>query len=260
MNFRLAVLALAAAASLFGQGNRWWPWPADPDPQSAERGRAEFAQACGGCHANNLTGTKRGPNLIRTALVRHDKDGSAIAAVVRSGIPAKGMPAIQLSPSQMKDLIAFIQFAVQKYDRVSPGPPPDDYPVERLLTGNAAAGKAFFEGKGGCTGCHSVSGDLAGIAKKYPPVFLQARFLMPRATKPRTATVTLASGQKASGDLKVLNTYDVVIQAPGGSPQTFNAAEVQVEVKDPLSAHRDLLPKYTDADVHNMFAYLWTLQ
>ncbi len=254
------VVWLMAAVPLFAQGNRWWAWPADPDPQVAERGRAEFARACGNCHAPNATGTKKGPDLIRTALVRHDKDGSAIAALVRNGHPAKGMPAIAMTDVQMKDLVAYIQWVVQKYDRVSPGPPPDDYPVELLLTGNADAGKAFFNGAGGCNGCHSVTGDLAGIAKKYPPVFLQSRFLMPRATKPRLATVTLASGEKVIGELKTINTYDVVIQEAGGKPLTFVADDVKVEVRDPLAPHRALLPKYTDADVHNMFAYLWSLQ
>ena len=170
------------------------------------------------------------------------------------------MPPVGLSDDSMKDVIAWVQWAVQKYDRVSPGPPPDDYPVERLLTGNAEAGKQFFQGAGKCGTCHSATGDLAGIARKYPPVFLQSRFLMPRATKPRTATVTLSSGERVSGDLKTLNTYDVVLQDAAGKTHAFVADEVKVEVNDPLAAHRELLPKYTDADVHNLFAYLWTLQ
>ena len=257
MKIRLAPLLLMASA-LYAQGNRWWAWPADPEPQAAERGRVEFARHCAECHAANATGTKQGPNLIRSALVRHDRDGSAIAAVVRSG--RKGMPPVGLSDDSMKDVIAWVQWAVQKYDRVSPGPPPDDYPVERLLTGNAEAGKQFFQGAGKCGTCHSATGDLAGIARKYPPVFLQSRFLMPRATKPRTATVTLSSGERVSGDLKTLNTYDVVLQDAAGKTHAFVADEVKVEVNDPLAAHRELLPKYTDADVHNLFAYLWTLQ
>ncbi len=258
MKIRLLVL-VCVAAPLFAQGNRWWAWPADPDPQAVERGRVQFVTSCGGCHADNLTGTAKGPNLIRTSRVRKDADGSAITAVVHAGIPAKGMPSFQLGDGELKDVIAYMRWAVQKYDRVSPGAPPDDYPIERLLVGNAAAGKAFFNGKGNCAVCHSVTGDLAGIAKKYPPVFLQARFLMPRATKPRTATVSLRSGEKVSGELKVLNTYDVTV-VDGGKPRTFAADEVQVEVKDPLAAHKALLPKYSDDDVHNMFAYLWTLQ
>lgn len=257
MRRTIALFCLTALPAL-AQGNRWWAWPKDPDPQSVERGRGEFARACGDCHAANASGTAKGPNLIRTARVRHDKDGSAIAAVVNSGL--KGMPAMSLTDARMKDVVSYIEWAVQKYDRVSPGPPPDDYPVERLLTGNVAYGRAFFNGAGGCGGCHSVTGDLAGIAKKYPPVFLQSRFLMPRATKPRMATVTLASGEKVEGELKTLNTYDVIVQPAGGKPQTFAAGEVKVEVRDPLAAHRDLLPKYSDADVHNMFAFLWSLQ
>ncbi len=255
---RILVLLCLAAPPALSQGNRWWAWPADPDPRSVERGRGEFARACGDCHAANASGTAKGLNLIRAARVRHDKDGSAIAAVVRSGLT--GMPPIALTDSQMKDVVSYIEWAVQKYDRVSPGPPPDDYPLERLLTGNAADGKAFFNGKGGCGGCHSVTGDLAGIAKKYPPVFLQSRFLMPRATKPRMATVTLVSGEKVEGELKMLNTYDVTVLPAGGKPQTFPADQVKVEVRDPLAAHRELLLKYSDADVHNMFAYLWSLQ
>jgi cytochrome c oxidase cbb3-type subunit 3 len=35
---------------------------------------------------------------------------------------------------------------------------------------------------------------------------------------------------------------------------------VQVELQDPLAAHRELLGKLTQADVHNLFAYLETLK
>src|SRR5205085_11507915 len=65
---RVFVWAPVAAALLFAQGGnrRWWAWPADPDPASADRGRVEFAQACGDCHAPNATGTAKGPDLIRS--------------------------------------------------------------------------------------------------------------------------------------------------------------------------------------------------
>jgi cytochrome c oxidase cbb3-type subunit 3 len=33
-----------------------------------------------------------------------------------------------------------------------------------------------------------------------------------------------------------------------------------VELHDPLAAHRELLHKYTDADIHNILAYLETLK
>ena len=37
-------------------------------------------------------------------------------------------------------------------------------------------------------------------------------------------------------------------------------AGIKVEVNDPLKAHNDLLRQYTDADIHNMTAYLVTLK
>jgi cytochrome c oxidase cbb3-type subunit III len=33
-----------------------------------------------------------------------------------------------------------------------------------------------------------------------------------------------------------------------------------VSVQDPLQAHHDMLTKYTDADIHDLFAYLETLK
>ena len=34
----------------------------------------------------------------------------------------------------------------------------------------------------------------------------------------------------------------------------------KVDLDDPLKAHYDMLPKYTDADMHNLTAYLVTLK
>jgi hypothetical protein len=35
---------------------------------------------------------------------------------------------------------------------------------------------------------------------------------------------------------------------------------VKLDAKNPLAAHRELLTRYTDPDMHNMLAYLETLQ
>ena len=41
---------------------------------------------------------------------------------------------------------------------------------------------------------------------------------------------------------------------------TREGAVPKVEVNDPLKPHLDLLSKYTDADIHNVTAYLVTLK
>src|SRR5262249_44144803 len=117
-----------------------------------------------------------------------------------------------------------------------------------------------FNGAGGCAGCHSPTGDLAGIARKYKPVDLQSRFLMPRTRKPIIASVIPLNGEAVTGELQSRNTYEIVIRDTAGKSHSFDAGSVRIEVKDPLAAHRDLLPKYTDATMHDVFAYLWTLE
>jgi cytochrome c oxidase cbb3-type subunit 3 len=240
---------------------RWWfAWTSVPDPASVKRGRPLFIASCGSCHAANATGTPKAPNLIRSTIVRHDKDGSAITAAIQSGAPHATTPAAALTSEQITDVVSFIRDLIQTYDKSSAGPMPADYPVKLLLTGNAQAGKAWFNGAGRCSTCHSVTGDLAGIAARYSAVELQTRFMMPRTAKPKMATVTLASGQRVTGELVLVNTYDVSVKTADGKTQTWAADSVSLEVADPLQAHRDLLATYTDADMHNMFAYLWTLK
>ena len=76
----------------------------------------------------------------------------------------------------------------------------------------------------------------------------------------RSVTVTLASGEKASGTLAHLDEFSVALRDGTGWYRSWPRDQVKVEVKDPLEKHRELLGKYTDADVHNVFAYLETLK
>jgi cytochrome c oxidase cbb3-type subunit 3 len=88
---------------------------------------------------------------------------------------------------------------------------------------------------------------------------LQARFLYPQPRR-RIATVTDAESKQYSGDLLVLTNYDVSIQDAAGWYHSWPLGSVKLELKDPLAAHRSLLTKYTDSDMHNMLAYLETLK
>jgi cytochrome c oxidase cbb3-type subunit 3 len=223
-----------------------------------ERGRAQFAQSCGFCHGPNANGGTHGPSLIRSTVVRHDENGSLIAAVIRDGRPEQGMPAIALPADKVADIVAFVKSRVAAADvrSANRGLRGSD---DKLLVGNAAAGKAFFDGAGGCGACHSPTGDLAGIAKKYPAAVLQARFLYPRTTR-IGATVTDAAGKRHTGTLTALTNYDISLVDGDGWTHSWPLDKVKAEVKDPLAAHRALLGKYTDSDMHNVLAYLETLK
>src|SRR5260221_1637194 len=126
----------------------------------------------------------------------HDVKGDQIGQVIRQGRPDKGMPAMPLSDAQILDVAAFLHARLTEAARSSGVP--RVYPLEKLLTGNAEAGKTFFNGAGGCTKCHSVTGDLAGVAGKHSSIEFEPPVLYP-GRKPRSAVMTLPSGEQVKG-------------------------------------------------------------
>ena len=225
------------------------------DP-AIERGHKQFEQACGFCHGPDATGA-RGPDLVRSTLVAHDVKGDLIGDVIRHGRPDKGMPAMPLTDGQVSDIAAFLHARAAEALRSSGLP--RGYPAEKLLTGNAEAGKTFFNGPGGCNKCHSPSGDLEKVASKYSPIELEAHMLYPGG-RHATAVVTLPSGEQIKGPVVHVDDFEIGLRDASGWYRSFSRERVKVELQDPLSAHQEMLSKVTQAEVHNLFAYLETLK
>ena len=233
----------------------WQEYPA----AQVERGRVQFQRTCGFCHGPGANGGSTGPDLMRSAVVRDDQQGNLIGKVVRSGFPDKGMPSFNLTSAQIMDIVAFLRYRLNQSDRRSPRRVGANYSLAKMLVGNAQAGKAFFYGAGKCSSCHSPAGDLKGIAGRIPPADLQADFLYPPNVH-ATATVTLASGKQYTGRIRLLTHYDIAIIDGAGWYRSWPIQSVKVQIHDPLAAHRKLLFKFTDAEMHNLFAYLETLK
>ena len=81
----------------------------------------------------------------------------------------------------------------------------------------------------------------------------------PAPARPK-ATVTLASGQTFAGTLVSDDEFSLTVQNAGNDRQTFDKSTVKFKIDDPLSAHFGLLGKYSDTDMHNVYAFLSTLQ
>lgn len=227
--------------------------------EGAQRGHAKYSQSCSICHGTEAMGGV-GPNLVQSALVRHDENGNLIAPVIQDGRPDKGMPAFPLmSSSDVSDVVAFLHARIADASVASSDGLAGGYSLQQLLTGNADAGKQYFYGAGKCETCHSPTGDLAGIAKKYSPADLEARFLYPPHDHV-TATVSLTSGKKIQGKLLHLDAFYVAIVDEEGWYRSWPLQQAKVQVEDPLAGHLELLSKYTDKDIHDVFAYLETLQ
>ena len=237
-------------------------WSSTARPQSVppdaaiERGHKQFEQSCGFCHGPDATGA-RAPDLVRSPLVAHDVKGDKIGEVIRLGRPDKGMPPMAISDAQIQDIAAYLHARAEEALRSNEVP--SKYPLEKLLTGNPDAGKIFFNGSGGCTACHSSSGDLAGVATKYSPMDLHARMLYPGG-KHTVAVVTLSSGEQVKGPVAHSDDFMIALRDSPGWYRSFARDRVKVELQDALGAHRELLGKITQAEVRNLFAYLESLK
>jgi cytochrome c oxidase cbb3-type subunit III len=184
------------------------------------------------------------------------------------------MPPFKLTEAQIKDVASFLRARQQAaIDRGA-------YTIQNIVTGDAAKGRAYFSEH--CANCHQPTGDLAGIAGKYDAAALQSRFLYPQTRfggrraammgqaadrrsgpSPITpqVTVTTPSGQQLSGSLEYLDDFDVGLRDSSGEYHSFpRTPALKMEIHDPLERHQQLLKQYTDADMHNILAYLETLK
>jgi cytochrome c oxidase cbb3-type subunit 3 len=227
-------------------------------PQAlVDRGASIFQQECAFCHGKDAGGGESGPDLTRSKLVREDLDGEKIGAVVRSGRPEKGMPPFNFSDPQIAGLTAFIH--TQRNTALTRKGGRKGVDVEDLQTGNVEAGKQYFNGAGGCSACHSPTGDLAGVASRFEGLALEVQMLYPGNAKSKV-TVTPASGQTITGTLDYLDEFTVGLIDSTGVYRSWRAADVKYTVDAPVNAHVELFSKYTDADIHNLMKYIQTLR
>jgi cytochrome c oxidase cbb3-type subunit III len=228
-----------------------------PDAAAASRGEKLFAPNCAFCHGEKARGAE-GPNLVRSALVLHDEKGELIGAAVTKGFPDKGMPAFpNFAEGQLYDIAQFLHLQVELVANRG------TYKRLNVVTGDAKAGEAYFNGAGGCSTCHSVTGDLAHIGGRYQPDQLQTRFIWPAGrggARGLKVTVTLPSGESVTGTLKAQDDVNVSIYDGKGNYRSWPREGLKIEMEDRLAGHRQLLARYTDADMHNLTAYLTGLK
>jgi hypothetical protein len=77
---------------------------------------------------------------------------------------------------------------------------------------------------------------------------------------PSKVKMTLASGEVHAGTLVHADEFTVVVNEDGATKSFARDAGTKVEIDDPLAAHGALLGKISDAQMHNMLAYLETLK
>lgn len=242
------------------------------------RGKTLYEINCRACHGADLRGGDAGgPNLLRSQIALNDQHGELIYPIVRDGRQTPGqtaMPPLGLPEPDVVSIAEYIH-SIQFTARGQGAPPAGPPVVLNLLVGDANAGKAYFAAK--CSACHSATGDMAGLGTRIPDVMaLQNAWVGGTGggrggrgggrgggqPTPVTVTITPATGPTIEGRLVRVDDFIVVVALADGTTRSVrrDGDVPKVEIKDPRDAHRNLLPTYTDKDIHDVTAYLVTLK
>ena len=174
---------------------------------------------------------QNGPNLLQSAETMMDKQGERVAAAVAKHTPPINLP--DTDTAAIADYIHSIQATMG-----GQGSPPGRNPVGltyNILVGDPVAGQAEFTRL--CSSCHSVTGDLSGIATKYPdPRTLQNTWVSGGGGGGRgggrgggasgeQATVTMADGEKFEGKLVRKDDFLVVLTLADGTRKSIRGRQ-----------------------------------
>ncbi|HKW63563.1 MAG TPA: c-type cytochrome [Candidatus Acidoferrum sp.] len=151
IDLRLCFLAcvflacLSMSQSLFAQEKN----PYAGDAKIAKLGEYQFRLNCAFCHGLGARGGGRGPDLTRAK--RQGNTDAEIFHNIHDGIAGTAMPAatnggigVGMSDEEIWQVVTYIRSLEVK----APAQP----------TGNAAHGKALFNGAAGCSTCHMIDG------------------------------------------------------------------------------------------------------
>jgi putative heme-binding domain-containing protein len=237
-------------------------WPASAQGTTEiEKGKQLFLGMCSRCHGVEGGGGE-GPNLNRPVLSRAPDD-QALAAVIRDGIPDRGMPKLRrFTDAELHAMVVYIRSLSQN--------------TTAAVTGNPEKGKAVYQ-RSGCSSCHVVHGEggnlgpeLTSIGAHRAPDYLRQAIIDPAATLPRgvmafpghgfseflPVRVVTRDGREVRG-LRV-NEDSFTIQVRDASQlYSFRKADLQTLDKQ---IGQSLMPEYkskiTGSDLDDLVAYL----
>src|SRR5262245_25802490 len=221
-------------------------------PDVIVRGKGLYETNCASCHSADLRGGANGTNLLRSGTALSDQKGELITAAI-----GKHTPAITLIPA---DSLAVAEYIHSVHATMGgQGSPPGRNPtgVElNVLVGDAKAGETYFGAA--CSKCHSVTGDLKGIAGKFSdPRALQNAWVSGSsaafggggggggrggaAGAGNPTTVTMADGSKIEGTLVRRDDWLVILTLKDGTRKSMaRTPTMKIDVKDPKDPHKTM--------------------
>lgn len=212
-----------------------------------------FATRCATCHGADAHGGEYGPALAGNEDLR-GKPVSWFRNVIQRGVPSRGMPAFDLSTSELDALAGLVHsFNVPA--------------AENPIPGDRAAGEKYFFGKGKCSTCHMVRGrgaalgpDLSNVGSDRAVAEIRESLLQPSARLTPgygLVTVTLRNGQTLRGFARSQSNFEIALQDMGGQFHLLTESEISAVTEEKQSAMPPV--DAAAADLQNLIAYLSTL-
>jgi putative heme-binding domain-containing protein len=248
---RGAVCVLLAAAGLaMGQAH-----PGEYAPADIAYGSRLYDAQCTTCHGANGDGV--GGVDLRSGKFRNAVTDQDLTRIVTTGIPGTGMQAFKFDPSEIAGIIAFLR-NMNSFDRGS------------VKAGDAARGRAVFDGKGGCARCHRVGAQGSRVGPDLSDIgaMRSAGSLLRSLTDPtsqmmpinRPVHAVTRDGRVVNGRRLNEDTYTVQLiddQEKLVSLSKSDLAEFTIATVSPMPSFRDRL---TPDEIADVVAYLLALK
>jgi putative heme-binding domain-containing protein len=216
-------------------------------------GERAFRQSCANCHGPDgdlITGIDLGRGRFRRQMSDDD-----LVRIIRTGIPGTPMPATNMNVEQAAKIVSYLR--ARAATATSGG-----------TTGDAARGKAIFDGKGNCASCHRIAGngsrvgpDLTSIGAVRGALELERALVEPNAdVQPnnRFYRVTLRDGSIVEGRLLGHDTFTVQILDTHEQLRSFAKTDLREArfIASPMPSYRGTLTAQELADVVSYMASL----
>jgi mono/diheme cytochrome c family protein len=230
---------------------------AKPDHEAAARGAPLFQSNCAFCHGPQARGAT-GPSLITSGVVLGDDHGEHLVPYIQKGQPEKGMPAFaSIEEAKLRDIAEFLHLQVEQVANRG------GYQVLNIIVGNKTKGQSYVEGH--CASCHTAE-TFSHIGSRFrSPEQLQRGWIWPRRSEnPNlavSATVRTPDGATLTGKVVQVSDFRItLVDAQGQKHAIEREPGVEVDIKDPLAPHEQLVMALSNEDMHNVTAYLASLK
>ena len=247
-----AIFSLCTAATAAAQLTQ--DHPGQYSQTEIDAGARVYSSQCSQCHGPNgdqVTGID-----LRRAQFRRAATDEDLATVITTGVVQSGMPPFALQPSELIGVIAYIRAGFDTSADVK--------------IGNAARGRAIFDGQGACRSCHRVNGqgprtapDLSDVGMARSPAALQRSLLDPTSGMlPINRPVRLVTNDGRTITGRRLNEDTRTVQLIDSEERLVSIAKRDlrsfvVETTSPMPSYAS---RFTADDIADVVAYLLTLR